>query len=416
MALATGWAAGQVPEAVTLEWCLQQAVSTHPLQRQFPLVEESGALKIQNLNKNYLPDLSLNGQASYQSDVTKVPVRIPESPFQIEPIDKDWYKLTLDLAQVIYDGGATQKSKSIEEIDREIEKQDLRTNLYKLNQQVIKVYFSILTIRENLSLIEVHEEEVRSRLEEVNSAVRAGAVLESNADILRAELLRLEQQKTELLVSRSYSYRILSELVSADIPDGTVLVVPGEKEELPQNGLKRPEYMAFQYLDKKIEATRKMTSVKEIPRLMAFGQLGYGRPGYDMLNNKFDDFYMVGLRLQWDIWNWGKVKNERRILDLNKEIISSNRDAFTRNLTIEQQQVLAEVEKYRKLISRDEQIVPLREKVAGTAASQLRNGVITSTEYLAEQNSATEARLMMSLHKLQLIKAQYDYLVTIGEL
>ena len=409
-------AIAQDSDPVTLKWCLSQAKISHPLFGQPGLVDRATGLKIKNLNKNYFPDLSLNGQASYQSDVTKVPVNIPESPLRIEPIDKDWYKITLDLNQVIYDGGATGKSKSLEEIENELQKQDIETSLYQLNGQVIQVYFSILALHKNLELLESHEKVVTARLDEVIVAVEAGSVLESNADILRAELLKLQQKKTELTVRRRYSYKILSELVSEEIPDGTVLEVPGNMGSLPPRGAQRPEYALFDHRQRKLEATKEMTAVAEIPKLMAFGQLGYGRPGYDMLNNEFDDFYMVGLRLQWDLWNWGKVKNEKQVLDIQKEIVTTNRDAFTRSLTIEQQHKLSEIGRFEEMIKHDEQIVPLRDKIAGTAASQLRNGVITSTEYLAEQNAATEARMMLEIHQLQQLQAQYEYLLTIGEL
>ncbi|MCB0469375.1 MAG: TolC family protein, partial [Flavobacteriaceae bacterium] len=52
------------------------------------------------------PQLNLEAQATYQSDVTEVP--LPNSP--IEPLNKDQYRATLSINQLIYNGGLTDAS------------------------------------------------------------------------------------------------------------------------------------------------------------------------------------------------------------------------------------------------------------------------------------------------------------------
>ena len=57
-------------DTLTLYDCYKQAEKTYPLTRQTDMLEKSSGLKIKNLNKNYLPQMNLNGSATLQSDVT----------------------------------------------------------------------------------------------------------------------------------------------------------------------------------------------------------------------------------------------------------------------------------------------------------------------------------------------------------
>ena len=78
-------------QQVTLELCHEQAMINYPLSRQDQMLVSGHELTMKNLNKNYLPQLGINGQVHYQSDVTKVPIQdIPV--FGISPLEKDWYK------------------------------------------------------------------------------------------------------------------------------------------------------------------------------------------------------------------------------------------------------------------------------------------------------------------------------------
>ena len=135
-----------------------------------------------------------------------------------------------------------------------------------------------------------------------------------------------------------------------------------------------------------------------------------------MLLNEFDDYYIIGAKLNWNIWNWNKTRNEKTILDLHKQIISSNRETFDQNLATDLEKRMTEIMKYESLLPKDEEIVKIRAGIVETYASQLNNGVITATEYITELHAETEARLNLRIHEIQLVRAKYDYLATAGKL
>jgi outer membrane protein TolC len=75
-----------------------------------------------------------------------------------------------------------------------------------------------------------------------------------------------------------------------------------------------------------------------------------------------------------------------------------------------------EILRIENLIAADHRIVELRKKVAMTAAARLDQGIITSSEYLIEQNALTKAELNLELHKIQLQQSRLNYISTMGYL
>jgi len=404
----------QEGKQLTLEYCQGQAVAYYPATRQYALLQESSDLELKNLGKNWLPTMNINGQASYQSDVTKVPTIIPQ--FSPEPISKDWYKLYLDVSQVIWDGGSVRQGKAVQTVDHEIDVRNLELELYQVKEQVNNLFFSILLLQENRNLLETHVEEISSQLKDIESAVRNGVVLSSNADILKAEKLKVEQKIEEISLSIDAALKSMAILMGEEIPMGSTLLMPEPEINLSSTPDQRLEFGLFTMQQSKMETLKKVSNTSLLPKFQAFGQAGYGRPAFDMLNNDFTDYYIVGVRLNWNFWNWNKTKNEKAILSLNQQIIDSKRDAFSQNLSIDMQNKRSDILKYEQIILKDQEILDLRTRVVKEYESRLKNGVITATEFMTELNSESEARLNINIHKIQLVQAKYRFLAAIGQL
>jgi hypothetical protein len=87
-----GFLRAEVPDPLTLDFCQEQARINYPLTKQSELLKQAAEQKIRNLTTNRLPQLMINGQAAWQSDVTKISINLPN--VSIPTIDKDSYKHT----------------------------------------------------------------------------------------------------------------------------------------------------------------------------------------------------------------------------------------------------------------------------------------------------------------------------------
>jgi outer membrane protein TolC len=409
---------GQVSDTVTLEYCYKLAQKNYPMARQVELLGKSNELRIRNLNKSYLPQLNLNGNVSLQSEVTDVKISLPAN-FQaigMPPLSKDWYKLTLDVNQSIYDGNLTNYQKKIENSYLQTDEKNIQIELYKIKDRINQVYFSIFLTQESESLLNSTKTQLEEKKKEIQSAVKNGTQLASNEDAIQVELLKIDQQLTELRIDRTSAFQILSELTSTTIPEASHLMLP--KVQLTNMTFEnsRLEYQLFDLQQNRLGLLKNMVTTKWNPRIFAYGQVGYGRPGFNMLSNDFTPWWIFGAKLNWNIWNWNQNKNEKKIYDIQHDILNSQKETFDKNTRIEADRGLSEIMKLTEMLKHDEEIILLREKITHTASSQMENGIITSSEYISRLNEETQARLSLDLHRIQLVKAKLYYLYIIGKL
>jgi len=398
-------------QALTLEECYDLAEKNYPLARQTALLEEKTKSEIKVLEKERLPKLDLNAQATYQSDVIEFPLQIPNS--NIEPPNKDQYRATLDANQLIYNGGNIAANTKLKTAELATQQQQIAVNLYTLKGRINQNYFSVLLFQEQEKLLLSKMEQLNARLKEVNVGVKYGAVLPASEQFLKAEFLKLEQQLSQTNFDKEKALKNLSLLIFQDLDTKTTLINP-ELFVTATTESQRPELELFNLQETQLETSKEVISKSNFPKLFGFAQAGYGNPGLNMLDNSFQDFYMVGLKLNWNIFDWGKTKEKKQAVDISKEIVSTEKETFLLNNQIQQKEAENDINKYEAMLLKDSEIIGLREKVLQATTSQLQNGAITSSEYITELNNLYEAKIDQQLHSVQLALSQANYKIIKG--
>ncbi|KJJ39023.1 TolC family protein [Aequorivita vladivostokensis] len=398
-------------QVLTLEECYALARKNYPLARQTALLEEKTQSEIAILEKGKLPKLDFNAQATYQSDVIEFPFQIPNST--VEPPNKDQYRATLDANQLIYNGGNIAANTKLKTAELAAQQQQVVVNLYTLKSRINQNYFSVLLFQEQEKLLLSKMEQLDARLKEVSAGVKYGAVLPASEQLLKAEQLKLEQQLSQINFDKQKALKNLSLLVFQDLDSNTTLAKPSIFIA-PEMESQRPELELFNLQEKQLETSKEVISKSNFPKLLGFAQAGYGNPGLNMLDNSFQDFYMIGLKLNWNIFDWGKTKEQKKAVDISKEIVFTEKETFLLNNEMQQKEAENDIDKYAAMLLKDSEIIGLREKVLEATTSQLQNGAITSSEYITELNNLYEAKIDQQLHELQLALAKANYKVIKG--
>jgi outer membrane protein TolC len=404
----------QVNAQLSLFDCHQKAVESHPLGLKKAELEQIKQLNLKIIESTYLPQLKLNGQATYQSDVVSIDLDIPGMDIDIPSPSKDQYKMAVEINQMIYDGGLTKQRKNLEQSTYNADLQQVEVDLYGLKEQVNTIFFQVFILEENKQLIHVVRQDVEQKLTTVKSGVENGVLLESDEMQLEAELIKLAQTIEELDISVKTTKEILAILIGEELGD-IELVLPenfGVEETAPN----RPEHLLFQYQKEKLATVDKLKATEKMPKLYGFGQLAYGRPGFNMLSDEFDSYYMVGLSLSWNIWDWKKVNKERQVYKVQENIIDANQLAFNQNLDVNLKRANSEIEKLEKAIARDNQLIELQDRILKSFSSQLDHGVITSTDYITQLNAVTQAKINMKTQEIQLVQAKINLKTIQGNL
>lgn len=396
---------------LSLDSAQQAARLNYPLLKQKQVLDNITRLQVQNIKTNYLPQVELNGQATYQSEVTQIPIKLPG--ITVPELSKDQYRATIDVKQLLYDGGATTHQRELQETQKLAEQQKVEVELYKLRQQVLQTYFNALLWDENIVAREKMMEEVKQKMERLKAGVDNGTVLASQVDILKAELLKTDQQLFEAQTGKRAAIQVLALLTGKDIPTTVQLQLPLSTTTTTEE-LQRPELQLYRYQTNVLQQQSKLTGTKGLPKVSAFAQGGYGRPGLNMLENKFDFYYMAGVRFNWTIWNWRYNRTERAVLQQQEQTIQAQSETFTLNTKMQLVQQSSEITNLQQAVEKDKEIVQLRTKVKEVSAAQLDNGVLTVHDYLTDLHAETQAVIAHKTHEIQWVYATLYYQVIKG--
>ncbi len=402
-------------DTITLKKCYQALENNHPVTKQTGIYDDINKLKLKDIQTAYYPQSTLNAQLTHQSDVISIDIDIPAPNIEFEPPEgiQTQYKTWVDIHQTIYDGGMTKNRKILENIQLKSGIQQVKVDLYKQKEQVNNLFFGIMALKKQKSLFEANIEILKERLQVVLSGVENGAVLAVNADMLQVEILNIRQQISDVTSSLSSHTQALRELTGLKMDGNSLFVIP-EVNYSQIDSVNRPENKLFEIQKERFEILNALNTSSWRPKLTGFGQIGYGKPGLNMLRDEAEPYYILGAQLVWTPWDWNKTSRQDQKNLLQKQLTENKQDVFEQNISVASKLEAGKIDKLTKTIRQDEEIVKLREKVTKTYSSQLENGVITSAEYIAELNKETLAKIKMEIHKVQLEQAKVNYLYLKG--
>lgn len=396
--------------------CFNQFKKKYPIVTDKQLYQTVSLLRLKNQNVNWYPSVNFSGQATYQSDVVQLALD-PNNPMfkniSMPTAPHDQYKFNIDISQTLYDGGMIKSLKQLERNDLLVSTQQVEVEICRLKNQVSRFYFMVLIFIENEKMINQLLNELGEREKTIKSSLKNGIVLQSDLDIIKAEILKTEQRKQEINLDKISCIRALEVLADTLISDNCVFTLPTSLVNYSDANV-RPELTLFDYQLSKMDASIKVSNTIRMPKLYAFGQLGYGKPGLNMLNNKWDSYYLIGANLKWNLWDWQTNSRNKQIITIQKKLIDSRKEEFTKNVSIELDNKLAEIKKYELLLQKDEDLVKIRENISKNALSQYQNGVITATDYLSLLNAENNAKINYAVHTIQFEQSKITYLLTKG--
>lgn len=391
---------------LTLEQAYDLARQNYPVIKQKDLVRKTADLTIENLNKGYLPQFTISGQATYQSDVTRIGANIPG--IKIDAPGKDQYKVQAELNQLLYDGGTTNAQINVQNANAQVEDQKTEVELYKVKDRINQLYLGILLVDEQVKQVDLVKNDIQLGIKRVEAQVKNGTAFRSSQLTLEAELMKNDQRVIELKANRNGLVDVLSLFINKQLPEDVQLEQPVIPATLVKESVTRPELKLYNYQTELFRVQNGLVSAKNRPRTSLFVQGGYGRPALNLLNNKFDWFYIAGVRFNWSLGNLYTTKKERELLQVNQRLVDVQKELFMLNTNTQLKQQQAEVNKLSQLIQSDQQIIGIRSQVKEAANAQLSNGVITANDFLKEVNAEDEAKQSLITHQLQLLMAQIN--------
>lgn len=405
---------GIAGDTLTVHQCRELAVRNSPLQQKKLYAESIAALHLRTVQSNSLPRIQFGAQASWQSDVFGLPFSFPGSDFPVIP--KDQYRLSADVAQRIWDGGSDQYLRRHRALERELAIAQTDVDLFQLREVVTDLFFGALLLQESMEVLATAKSDLQNRLKQAEAAVAEGAALRTTADQVSIQILKTEQQIAGAHADRQALLEVLAKWLGCTDTDFR-LASPEASEDVALQPEKRPEYRLFAAQKSAYQLQKDRLRLGGQPRIEAFVQAGFGQPSpFNFFKTGLEPFAIVGLRAAWTPIDWGNRGRDAEALDLQMKSVDAQRLAFDQRLEAGTSKDFWELNlKYREQLKQDEAIVTLQTDIVRRADAQVKNGVMTATDYLTQINLLTQARLAQKTHELQLAHARERLVAKLGE-
>ena len=392
----------------------QLSIKNYPLIKQAAILNQSANFNIDNIKKALYPQFSINGQGTYQSDITSI--NLPIAGFKPNSLSKDQYRATAELQQTIYDGGLNKKMQAVALAGAKIDLIKNQVDLYKLKERITQIYCTVLYTNEVVIQINLIQKDLENALLKVESLYKNGLVFKNNVLQIKAQLLKNRQKLEEATAAKRMVLDALELFANMPFASNANFETPKDIVlDIDDLTFTRPELLLFEAQKSSVVQQLGLVNAKTNPKLGAFVQGGYGRPGLNMLKNDFDWFGIGGVKLQWLLGGYYTAKKEKDILQNQVALIQNEKEAYTLNNRVQLKQQLDEIVKIEALIQSDKEIVALRDQIKNTSLVQLNNGVITANDYLKEINEYDLANQTLVQHQTQLIQSKLQFQLIKGK-
>ena len=399
----------------TLADCQQAAERNYPLIQQYRLIENTTELTVANIQKGWLPQVSAQAQATYQSDVASWPSEMKTMMsglgIDMKGLTKDQYRVGIDVQQTIYDGGVICSQKRIAREQGKVQAAQNEVNIYHVHMRVNEMYFGLLLIDEQIKLNNDLQTLLAGNERKLESMTKRGTAAESDLQSVKAERLNAVQKGAELTSQKQMLQRMLSIFCGIEINDIQKPQVKAEGGGLTAEN-RRPELKALEAQIGVLNAQEKALNAALMPKVGVFAQGFYGYPGLnmfeDMMRHKWSLNGIIGARVTWNIGTLYTHKNDKAKLQLQRDMTENSREVFLFNNNLEQIQQSENIERYRQLMARDGEIIALRQAVRKAAESKLAHGIIDVHDLVREINQENAACVQQSIHEIEMLKEVYD--------
>ena len=384
---------------LTLQECRQKAHDNYPMIKQYGLIEQSRDFSIENASKGNLPQVGFTGLATYHTDMIK-------SSGMTSAFDAKHtlYGGMLEVSQNVYDGGAIAAKKNITNADAAVSQEQLNVTMYDINNRIDQLFFGALLTDEQIKQNRLLQNDLSLSLKSVSGMMKNGIANQSDVDAIRVEQLNAAQQEKSLLIQKRTYLSMLGTFIGMSLDEHTALAKP--TDEMPASlEVKRPELNLYDAQSALLNQREKALDVNLRPKLGVFVNGLLGNTGMDMMKK---NMMMAGAKISWNIGGLYTRKNDKKLIDISRQQIESNRETFLFNTRLQSSNETSIITDLREKLKTDDEIVLLRTNIRDKAERKVENGTLTVNEMLRQINAESEAKQAKALHEIQLLKEIYQ--------
>ncbi len=391
------------------------AEQNYPALKNDSLLRAALALKIENFNTRYLPQLTAQANASYQSDVVSFPFTLPGDVSLDLP--REHWQAYVQVDQLIYDGGAIVADKALAEAESNIERNKFNTSLRYIQEQVVKLYFALALGHDRRRVIQNTREVLIDKQGLLQSAFEGGIADRADVLSLQAEIVQVEKQLGDLDFALAGSANALAIITGIDINAETPVRIPDLDAGDVYADLNRPDLDLFDAHRSQLDAMWQLREAQRRPKLGVFAQAGAGYPNkFNFFDDATTPFYLFGAHMTWNFTAWGGFHRDRQVFDLQSQMIAADKRSLELSIHANLTEQAQDIAKYRQALEKDQELKDLRKEIRVLVSQQLDEGIVGTNAFIDAVHDEQAADLNFQINAAQLAWTRARFLLQQGTL
>lgn len=409
-------------ETWTLEQCVNAArKNSFALEsRRAVMAGAEAAMRASDASR--WPTLGLSGAYSYTSETQKLEFASPIPGFVMPSVefgDGNVYDAAIIARAPLFAGGALGQRARADAAAYRSTQQDFFADSLRLLWNVRRAYFQALgaearaqTARQALARMERH-------VREISAAISAGWQSEEARIAAAAALRQIESARIAAEAQASVERLKLGSLVGAPereiFPDGDLDARATEIPLTTESPIEaRAEMLALQ---SRIEQSGHLTHAARgslLPSLSAMAAYHYGKPGVNVVENEWMDYYVVGLNASWTLWDWNARKYQVKQTRAQMNILDAQKSELERSLSNREKIARLTWTSARAAREKSAERVTLERERFALVEGRWREGMASESELLDAQDDLTQAETDLAAARANERIAEVDWRYAAG--
>ena len=375
-------------QSLTLDECQKMAHDNYPAIKQYGMVETLRDYNVSNATKGWLPQVNVQAGAYAFTDIINANQQMEQMGFDMKNYMASGM---VSVKQTIYDGGQIAAGKEVAKAQAEVQKRQIDVSMHDVNERVEQLFFGVLTLDEQL-----HQ----------NGILQNGLANQSDQDAINVELMKAEQQADALSASRKAYLKMLGVFIGKPLSENTkvekpAMTLPAAKDSW---GLNRPELSFYASQNQLLDTQRKQLDTRLRPTI---GFMGMGLLHTQVSDMVHNGMLLGGISISWNIGALYTRKNDIHKIEVQRHMNDNQKETFLFNNRLQNEDADGNIQSIKKQLTKDAQIVTLRENIRQTNEKKVKLGTETVNELIRSINAVNMAKQQQSLHELQLLQAIY---------
>ncbi len=407
-------------ESINLERAWQIGLENNPMLGQRDLVSRIADTEQKIKFGELLPKLTVNGIYYYNSELAeisfnKLPLGLTMDPIQVGQHDN--WDFNAKLTQPVFTGFRLLNDMKRAQADQRIAGQAAIMAENALRLQIAAYYYQCEALMHQVEIIDDGIRRANLQKDRILYLLDAGQVTTLDTLEIANRVLELRTMR----MSAEHQFRIakaqLAEVMATDEPFELVF------EQQSSQPLQTLDDYRSIALDNRVELSMNRENIRKqklttriaesvfYPQVYAQAEYHYGVPGVQMIDPEWDDYYRLGVQMQWQVWDWMESANRRKQSIHKTEKLELEESAIINQIVREVTQTWEQMRSVEEQMTLQDELTRQRELEVRHAENLMNEGNATILDVRDAEERLTESQLRLdALHaQLNIYRMQMEY-------